>query len=231
MAGRTVFRVRLVLCNSQSETCIKYQPLFALSSFEELYSRDAIRTAKRISNPGCYATAVQMLIAPLLPHAAGQPTVFGLSGYSGAGTVGGPDDGSGRPTTLPKVTPESLHGAVRPYALTDHIHEREAGRHLSTLGRETTVAFTPAVGGWFSGIVGVASVGLSGRMDARSVRELFEEKYGQEKLVRILKGVPEISDIQNKHGFVTGGFQVHSGGERAVIVVRLIFFLSSTPEC
>jgi N-acetyl-gamma-glutamyl-phosphate reductase / acetylglutamate kinase len=163
---------------------------------------------------------MQMLVAPLLPYAAGQPTVFGLSGYSGAGTVSGPNDASGRPTTLPKVTPESLAGAVRPYSLTDHIHEREAGRHLSTLGRDVTVAFTPAVGGWFSGILAVASVGLSGQMDARRVRELFEEKYANERSVRLLKSVPVIQDIQDKHSFVAGGFQVHSGGERAVVVVR-----------
>jgi N-acetyl-gamma-glutamyl-phosphate reductase/acetylglutamate kinase len=67
----------------------------------ELYGRDTLRTAKRISNPGCYATAAQTLLAPLLPHIApdNMPTVFGVSGYSNAGTVTGPNDEAGRPTT------------------------------------------------------------------------------------------------------------------------------------
>jgi N-acetyl-gamma-glutamyl-phosphate reductase / acetylglutamate kinase len=104
---------------------------------EELYGRDRIRAAKRIANPGCYATSNQLLVAPLLPLISppNWPTVFGMSGYSGAGTVAGATTPDGQPATVPKVSAESLQGGVRPYALTDHIHEREAGTHLSTLGQ------------------------------------------------------------------------------------------------
>jgi len=30
-----------------------------------------------------------------------------------------------------------------------------------------------------------------------------------------------LSDIENKHGWSVGGFQVHSEGDRAVVVVRI----------
>ena len=190
----------------------------------ELYSRDAIRQSKRISNPGCYATSTQLIVAPLLKHLkpGAIPTVFGVSGYSGAGTVTGPNDSTGRPTTVPKVPPESLHGGVRTYSLTDHIHEREAGRHLSTLlpsGSGTKVAFIPTVAPWFSGIQSVLSIPLNGKFTAKNVKELYEEMYEGEKLVKVLKGVPELRDYENKHGWVVGGFQVHSEGDRAVVVV------------
>lgn len=191
----------------------------------ELYSREAIRSAKRISNPGCYATAAQMLIAPLAKHAHGPawPTVFGLSGYSGAGTVTGPNDEAGRPTTLAKVTAESLAGGMRPYALTDHIHEREASRHLSGLaGAPLKVAFVPSVATWFSGILAVLSMPLNQQLAARDVRALYEERYGGERLVTIKKDVPILPDVEKKHGFVVGGFQVHSEGDRAVVVVRTL---------
>lgn len=194
-----------------------------LCPHEELYGRDTIRAAKRISNPGCYATSTQLLIAPLLkhlyPHAL--PTVFGVSGYSGAGTVAGLPEADGRPTTAPKVTPESLAGGIRPYALTDHIHEREAGRHLSRLlnSGAVKVAFTPSIAPWFSGIVSVLSMPLSGKVTAREVRELYEGKYAGERLVTIRKDVPVLPDIEGKHGWTVGGFQVHSEGERAVVVV------------
>ena len=193
----------------------------------ELYSRKAIRQSKRISNPGCYATSTQLLVAPLLKYLqpGTLPTVFGVSGYSGAGTVTGPNDSTGRPTTVPKVPAESLHGGLRTYALTDHIHEREAGRHLSTLlpsGSNLKVAFVPTVGPWFSGIQSVLSMPLNGKVTARNVRELYEEKYEGEKLVKILKGVPDLKDYENKHGWVVGGFQVHSGEDRAVVVVSAL---------
>ncbi|KAG1741616.1 hypothetical protein EDB19DRAFT_1703900, partial [Suillus lakei] len=168
----------------------------------ELYGRDGIRKSKRISNPGCYATSTQLLIAPLLKyvrHACG-PTVFGISGYSGAGTVAGTSDADGKPTTVPKVTPESLAGA---------------GRHLSSLLADPTnpmkVAFIPSVAPWFSGII-------STLVTARDVKALYEEMYGEEKLIHVKAGVPGLSDIENKHGWTVGGFQVHSEGDRAVIV-------------
>ncbi|THH29320.1 hypothetical protein EUX98_g4861 [Antrodiella citrinella] len=173
----------------------------------ELYDRDAIRRAKRISNPGCYATSTQLLIAPLL---------------SGAGTISGPPAADGRPTTAAKVTPESLVGGVHPYALTNHIHEREAGHHLSRLlpepGNHMKVAFVPNVAPWFSGILSVVSMPLHGRVSAKEVQDLFEARYKGEKLITIKKDVPSLVDVEGRHGWTVGGFQVHSDGDRAVVV-------------
>ena len=77
---------------------------------------------KRISNPGCYATAMQLAITPLLDRLAGPPQCFGVSGYSGAGTT--PSD---------KNNTELLHDNLMPYALADHMHEREVSRHLGAV--------------------------------------------------------------------------------------------------
>ncbi|KAI7968591.1 hypothetical protein EIK77_006610 [Talaromyces pinophilus] len=102
----------------------------------ELVNRSTIARATRIANPGCYATAAQIGIAPLVPHLAGQPTVFGVSGYSGAGT---------KPS--PKNDVNILTNNIVPYSLTDHIHEREISAQLGT-----SVAFIPHVAVWFQGI-------------------------------------------------------------------------------
>lgn len=202
----------------------------------ELYDRDDIRRAKRISNPGCYATSSQLLIAPLLRyiHRDVWPTVFGISGYSGAGTVAGPAAADGRPTTAAKVTPESLGHGIRPYALTNHIHEREAGHHLSRLLPDPSggmkVAFIPNVAPWFSGIISVLSMPLHGRVTAKEVQELYEERYKGEKLVTIKKEPPSLADIEGHHGWTVGGFQVHSDGDRAVVVVGFSYF-GTTIQC
>jgi N-acetyl-gamma-glutamyl-phosphate reductase/acetylglutamate kinase len=102
----------------------------------ELVDRATIAKATRISNPGCYATAAQLGIAPLVSHLGGQPTVFGVSGYSGAGT---------KPS--PKNDVASLANNLIPYSLTDHIHEREISYQLGV-----NVAFIPHVAVWFQGI-------------------------------------------------------------------------------
>lgn len=71
----------------------------------ELYGREEAKTSSRISNPGCYATNTQLLLAPLLPFIdqTQAPTVFGVSGFSGAGTKSGEKDAEGRPKTVPKI--------------------------------------------------------------------------------------------------------------------------------
>lgn len=163
------------------------------------------------------------------------PSVFAISGYSGAGTKKGSE---------PKISPEDLRGAVRPYALTDHIHEREAGYHLSSLldfrsyavhegrggedgggsgaeGQEDAfkIAFMPHVAPWFQGITTTISVPLNKSLRASEVVELFEQKYEREKLVKVQKDIPVIGDISGKHGVRIGGFQVHSSGKRVVAVV------------
>lgn len=102
----------------------------------ELVDRATIAKATRISNPGCYATAAQLGIAPLLKYLGGTPTVFGVSGYSGAGT---------KPS--PKNDVENLIDNIIPYSLTDHIHEREISTQL-----KFPVAFIPHVAVWFQGI-------------------------------------------------------------------------------
>jgi N-acetyl-gamma-glutamyl-phosphate reductase/acetylglutamate kinase len=102
----------------------------------ELVNRSKLADAKRIANPGCYATAAQLGIAPLLEFIGGQPTVFGVSGYSGAGT---------KPS--PKNDVKNLENNLIPYSLTDHVHEKEISRQLNT-----EVAFIPHVAAWFQGI-------------------------------------------------------------------------------
>ena len=211
----------------------------------ELYGRDDVRNSTRISNPGCYATSAQLILAPLvkngLIHASSisspslstaLPTIFGISGYSGAGTVPGSPDSAGRPTTLPKVTPEALAGGLKPYSLTDHIHEREAGRHLTKLLQSSSspsdahvkVAFVPTVAPWFSGIMMILSAPLTRNVNARDVKAMYEEMYSGEKLVKIKADVPLLGDIEGKHGWTVGGFQVHSEGGRVVVVVSCVWF-------
>jgi N-acetyl-gamma-glutamyl-phosphate reductase/acetylglutamate kinase len=147
--------------------------------------------------------------------------VFGISGYSGAGTIMS-KDASGRLISLPKISGESLEGGVKPYALTGHIHEREAGYHLSQLlstDGAIKIAFTPSIAPWFSGIISTVSIPLSDKLTAKDVVRMFEERYAGEKLVTIKNEVPELKDVKEKHGWVVGGFQMSVEGDRVVIVV------------
>ncbi|EEP81116.1 arg-6 [Uncinocarpus reesii 1704] len=171
----------------------------------ELVNRGTIAQAKRIANPGCYATAAQLGIAPLAPFLAGQPTVFGVSGYSGAGT---------KPS--PKNDVANLTNNIIPYSLTDHIHEKEVSSQLGV-----DVAFIPHVAVWFQGIHQTISMPLQQSMTSRDIRNLYQDRYAGEKLVKVVGEAPLVKNIAGHHHVEIGGFAVHSSGKRVVVCATI----------
>jgi len=171
----------------------------------EIHGRETIRGARRISNPGCYATAGQLALAPLRGRLAGAAHVFGVSGYSGAGT-----------TPSRKNDPEALADNLMPYALNGHIHEGEMARHLGV-----DVCFTPHVAEFFRGIVATTHVHITDPVDRDGLIGLFREAYAGEPLISVVDTIPEVRDGANRPGAVVGGFAVDTSGRRAVIVSAL----------
>lgn len=160
---------------------------------------------KRISNPGCYATAMQLAIWPMLEYLAGPPQCFGVSGYSGAGTT--PSD---------KNNVELLRDNLMPYALADHMHEREVSAHLGV-----PVEFMPHVAPHFRGITLTANLWLREPVTVDWVRARYEQRYAGEPLVDVVEPAPWVSRIAGRHGVEIGGFTVAPGGKRLVVVATL----------
>lgn len=172
----------------------------------ELVDRNSLVSAKKISNPGCYATAAQVAIAPLKEYISGTPTVFGVSGYSGAGT---------KPSLKNDVN--YLSNNLIPYSLTDHIHEKEVSNQLGL-----NIAFIPHVAQWFQGISATVSIPIKpNSLTARELRNIYQERYQGEQLVSVSGEAPLVKDISGKHGVIVGGFAINSAGDRAVIVATI----------
>lgn len=171
----------------------------------ELVPRANLTAATQIANPGCYATAAQLGIAPLVPHLGGMPHVFGVSGYSGAGT---------KPS--PKNDVENLTNNIIPYSLTGHIHEREVSTQL---GAE--IAFVPHVAVWFRGIHHTISIPLKQTMTSRNIRQIYQDRYAGEKLVKVVGEAPSVKNISGKHGVEIGGFEVDKSGKRVVVCATI----------
>ncbi|HJU07700.1 MAG TPA: N-acetyl-gamma-glutamyl-phosphate reductase [Rhodanobacteraceae bacterium] len=160
---------------------------------------------RRIGNPGCYATAMQLAIVPLLDALAGPPQCFGVSGYSGAGTA--PSD---------RNDPEKLRDNLMPYDLVGHLHEREVSTRLGV-----PVEFMPHVAPHFRGITMTVNLKLRDSLDVDSLKARYCERYASEPLVRILDEPPWVSRIAGKHRVEIGGFAVADDGKRAVVVATL----------
>jgi N-acetyl-gamma-glutamyl-phosphate reductase len=170
----------------------------------ELTRQDAANS-KRISNPGCYATAMQLALAPLCGDIAGPVSCFGVSGWSGAGTS--PSD---------KNDPEKLRNNLMPYALIGHIHELEVRRQLAQ-----PVEFIPAVAPHFRGITMTVNAHLLRELQPDALRQRYQDFYRNEPLVEVIDEVPWVSNIAGRHGAQVGGITLSPDGRRVVLVSTL----------
>lgn len=146
--------------------------------------REAIINGKRITNPGCHATAFTLSVYPLIAHGV-MPTDYpvtchSITGYSGGGK-----------TLIDKY--EANNGvnpftkAPRPYSLSlSHKHLKEMTERS---GLTESPLFVPVVCNYYQGLT--ASVPLHtklllGKWDARAIHDLLCEHYAGEKFVKVM---------------------------------------------
>jgi N-acetyl-gamma-glutamyl-phosphate reductase common form len=168
--------------------------------------RDApVPASRRLSNPGCYATAMQLAIAPRLGQLAAPMQCFGVSGYSGAGT-----------SPTPRNDPARLRDNLMPYALTGHLHEREVSHRLAH-----AVEFMPHVAAHFRGLMVTCNLRLATATTLEAVRARYREYYAGAPLVAVQDDAPWVSMIAGRHGAIVGGFSLSADGQRLVVVAVL----------
>lgn len=182
----------------------RFDPAWAYG-LPELF-RSALQGSRRIANPGCYATAAQLALAPLRTELAGTPVVFGVSGYSGAGSM---------PSR--RNDPDVLRDSLLPYALADHVHEREMSHHLGC-----AVRFLPHVAPFFRGISLTVALELEEAVTAGQLCRRFVEFYRGAPLVTVTAAIPEVAQIRGTAAAIIGGFTAsHEHPRRTALVCVL----------
>ncbi len=143
-----------------------------------------------IANPGCYATAAQLGLLPITDHVIGMPNIFGVSGYSGAGS-----------TPSENNDPERLANNLKAYKLIDHIHEREVSHVL-----DKPVHFMPHVAEFFRGIHLTISIELDTDISVEEIEFHYKQFYQEYELIKVSHQIPEVQQVQNTHNVLIGGF-------------------------
>jgi len=147
----------------------------------------------KISNPGCYATAMQLALAPIIEQLSSTPHCFGVSGYSGAGTKPSPNN-----------DPNNLEDNLIGYALSNHLHEREVSHRL-----KSPVYFSPHVAAFFRGINMTIHVRFNQPQNQTLLLEHFNDFYQKHPLVIIQDSIPVVKQVVLQPTCVIGGFSVH----------------------
>lgn len=146
--------------------------------------RDAVRSCKRLSNPGCHATAFILSAYPLVKKGIIAPdypvTCQSLTGYSGGGKA-----------LIEKYElndgKNDYAKAPRPYALSlNHKHLPEMMLHA---GLSAEPLFVPILGNNYKGMAVMLPLHtrlLSKKISGKNIHELLREHYAQEQFVKVM---------------------------------------------
>lgn len=151
-------------------------------------NRRRIREARRVANPGCFATAIQLALLPLA--AAGlledEVHVTAVTGSTGAGV---------KPSATTHFSWRSDNLSV--YKAFSHQHLLEIGRNLRLLepafGQE--INFVPMRGDFTRGIL--ASVYTNCPLDEEAARKLYADYYAGAAFTHVAERAVDLKQVVN----------------------------------
>lgn len=152
-------------------------------------NRQGVQGARLVANPGCYPTAAQLPLIPLLLRdliEADDIIIDAKSGVSGAG----------RDAKQGSLFAE-VAGGIHAYGIASHRHAPEIEQGLAlAAGREVLVNFTPHLMPMSRGILASTYVRLKRGTSAADLRAALAEQYAGEPFVKLL---PEGVAPQTRH--------------------------------
>ncbi|WP_217512740.1 N-acetyl-gamma-glutamyl-phosphate reductase [Vibrio metschnikovii] len=165
------------------------------------WNREAIQHSSLIAVAGCYPTAAQLAIKPLINEnlldTEQWPVINATSGVTGAG----------RKATL---TNSFCEVSLQPYGVFTHRHQPEIATHLGC-----EVIFTPHLGNFKRGILATITMKLAAGVTAQQVDEAFTQAYADQPAVRLKSSLPSIKDVEFTP-FCDLGWRVQ--GEHIIVV-------------
>lgn len=173
-------------------------------------NREAIRKAKYVASPGCFATTMELALLPLAKAGllAGPVEIVGITGSSGSGIA--PSAGTHHPVRV---------NNLKTYKPLEHQHIPEVVQTLVEAGaKDLTLRFVPVSAPLSRGIFATCFAHIDEKMDGGAVKKLYAETYAREPFVRMpAKRLPEVVAVKGTN-YVEVGVQPGdvSGGKRLV---------------
>ena len=155
-------------------------------------NRAAIRRARFVASPGCFATTIELALLPLARAGLleGVVHVQGITGSSGSGVA--PSAGTHHPVRA---------GNLRTYKPLEHQHVPEIAQTLHAAGaRDLALRFVPVSAPLGRGIFATAFVELDEAWTEERLLALYREAYAGEPFVRVpRKRLPEVAAVSGSN--------------------------------
>jgi N-acetyl-gamma-glutamyl-phosphate reductase len=175
-------------------------------------TRWAVSNANLVANPGCYATAVLLGLAPLVANGVVMPgatvTADAASGVTGAG------NSPKREMLFAEVSED-----YRPYAVGNtHRHLAEMRATLGSLGADLDLVFTPHLLPVARGILATITVPVIDRLD--DAASMFAAYYAGEPFVDVVSSAPSLRDVTHRN-VAAISVTAAEGVRRPVVIVNV----------
>jgi LysW-gamma-L-alpha-aminoadipyl-6-phosphate/LysW-L-glutamyl-5-phosphate reductase len=163
--------------------------------------RDAIRKARYVASPGCFATTIELGLLPLAKRGIlkGGVEIVGITGSSGSGIA--PSAGTHHPVRAVNL---------RTYKPLDHQHIPEIVQTLADAGaRDLTLRFVPVSAPLSRGIFATSFAHVPEVVSAAEIGALYKSAFAGEPFVRVpAKRLPEVVAVKGTNfaeiGVATG---------------------------
>jgi N-acetyl-gamma-glutamyl-phosphate reductase len=150
-------------------------------------TREQVRGADLVANPGCYPTAALLGLAPLARAGLiGDVIIDAKSGVSGAGR--------GATSTTHFI---SANENVAPYKVEGHRHTPEIEQELAALGASLTITFTPHLLPLSQGELVSCYVTPARELGEGELLELYDDAYARETFVELRDGPVGVIDVRD----------------------------------
>ncbi|MGI9171966.1 MAG: N-acetyl-gamma-glutamyl-phosphate reductase [Chthoniobacterales bacterium] len=163
------------------------------------WNREAIRNARRIASPGCFATALQLALLPLR----------GLEIGFIAGTAVTGSSGSGASQSETTHHPTRAHD-FRAYKMLTHQHLAEVKRAMAACEIGGALSFVPQSGPFVRGIFATVQFALLRGIDLAALRERAEKIFADAPFVRLVEESPRVAAVVGSN-FADLGMAVADG--------------------
>ena len=174
-------------------------------------NRDAIKKARYVTSPGCFATTVELALLPLAKAGLleGEVEVVGITGSSGSGIA--PSAGTHHPVRASNL---------RTYKPLEHQHLPEILETLAHAGAKSlALDFVPVSAPLPRGIFATCFAHVQKDTTPAALTKLYAETYAKEPFVRVPHGrLPEVVAVSgSNHAEVGVQIGVEHGGARLVV--------------
>lgn len=143
------------------------------------HARDKVKKARLVANPGCYPTAAQLPLIPLIQAGLIETSDIVIDAKSGV-------TGAGRSTKQNLLFTE-VDAGIYAYGIGNHRHTPEIEQGLSNAaGNPIQVRFTPHLVPMKRGILSTIYVTLKNSATIEKLRQSLEAAYANEPFVEVL---------------------------------------------